>query len=70
MVYEVATFKERLFSSTLNPEKLAGELNTRAGQGWRLSRTITAERRVWLIFKARTHYLIFERSGTVAADVA
>ena len=61
-MYEVETFKERLFSSTLNPQKLAEILNSRAAQGWKLSRHITSRSRVLLIFKREVHFLILEQA--------
>lgn len=61
-MYEVEAFKERLFSSTLNPQKLAEVLNRRADAGWQLARHITSTSRMWLIFKREVHFLIFERA--------
>lgn len=66
-MYEVEAFKERFWSGTINPNRLAEVLNSRAQAGWRYRHTITAGRRVLLMFKRDTHFLIFEQGAAPAA---
>lgn len=60
-MYEVEVLKERRFSSTLDPKRLADVLNSRASDGWTFVRSITSTSRSWLLFSRETHFLVFER---------
>lgn len=61
-MYEVELVKERMFSSTLSPARLAEVLNRRAASGWVLDRTIASTSRIWLFYKRETHFLIFRKA--------
>jgi hypothetical protein len=61
LTYDVDVIVTGFFSGTLKKAKLKDSLNKRASDGWKLSRTIAEEKRVFLIFKREAHFLIFER---------
>ena len=61
MRYEVEELTTRFISNTLDAKRLQDLLNTRAAQGWKLSRAIKDERRGFLGHRREAHFLIFER---------
>jgi hypothetical protein len=63
MAYETDTLKTRFWSNTLPPRRLQEVLSNRSGAGWVYVDTITAERRILLLFKRSAYHLIFERAG-------
>jgi Domain of unknown function (DUF4177) len=63
MVYEVDTLRTRFWSNTLPPRRLTNTLNERTSAGWTYIDTITAERRIFLIFGRHAYHLIFGREG-------
>lgn len=63
MTYETDVIKTRFWSGTLSERRLAETLNKRTANGWRFTFSITAERRILLIFKRASYYLIFEHAG-------
>lgn len=63
MQYEVEVIKERFWSGTLDHKRLSGILNDRASNGWDYRHSITANRRVLLLFKRDAHFLIFAKAA-------
>lgn len=63
MHYEVEVLKTRFASSTLPPKRLTDVLNNRSAAGWAFAFSITAERRILLLFKRPAYYLIFSRAS-------
>lgn len=61
--YEVEVLKTRFWTGTLPPRRLASMLSDRASGGWSFRHSITVYRRVLLVFKRESYYLIFEREG-------
>jgi hypothetical protein len=61
MTYDVDLLKTRFWSATLPPGRLAEALNRRAEGGWEFRFSITAERRILLIFKRPMYLLIFQK---------
>ena len=63
MTYEVDTIKTRFWSNTLPPRRLTDALNGRSAAGWTYVDTLTAERRILLIFRRTAYHLIFQRAA-------
>ena len=63
MVYETDTLKTRFWTNTLPPRRLTDTLNGRSSSGWSYVDTITAERRIFLIFRRHAYHLIFGRES-------
>jgi len=61
--YHVEFFKTRLFSGTVDADRLKKTLNRLGEQGWLLERTIAERKRVFLLFSREVHILIFRHSG-------
>lgn len=63
MTYDVEVIKERFWSGTLDQKRLTSILNDRADNGWKYDHSLTASRRVLLVFKRDAYFLIFSKEG-------
>ena len=66
--YHVEFFKTRLFSGTMDANRLQDRLNKLVKEGWVLERTIQERKRVFILFSREVHILIFRHyeAGTEA----
>jgi hypothetical protein len=66
--YHVEFFKTRLFSGTMDANRLQDRLNKLGKEGWVLERTIQERKRVFILFSREVHILIFRHyeAGTEA----
>jgi hypothetical protein len=64
--YHVEFFKTRLFSGTIDADRLKKTLNRLGEEGWMLERTIAERKRVFLLFSREVHILIFRFVGADA----
>jgi hypothetical protein len=61
MEYDVVPFQGGCLTGNINESQLKSTINQKAGEGWRLSKTLTDTRRFLVFFNRTTHFLIFER---------
>jgi hypothetical protein len=61
--YHVEMFRTRIFSGTIDADRLQKTLNRLGQEGWVLERTIAERKRVLLLFSREVHILIFRFVG-------
>lgn len=61
--YKVVVLTTGCFSGTLDPNKLQQTLNSEAKGGWRFTRSIHEQKKIFGLFSREAHFLVFERGS-------